>query len=341
MANEPEDANTVPNELPTKEGSIDTSPPTYQSPVSDLRYKKPSRWRKWLFLALIVLLMATIIGVVYYILAANLAPKEVKHNTPTQFASAQALINKATTNLKGESIEAYLRNGLGGKTVDGLGIYGMASEKVGNRKFANLPTKSNGAGYKGDSETASKNYSLLDTFFKDNHYNLVDSGTDASGPIAWTSPDITYVSYATYSSDDVLCMIWHADASQTSLASHVASIGCGDKSSYDEAAKALDPFFAAYTKGENDPADDIVLAMPETGNGTDGYKYAILLQEDPSQLDQQFEALYFQAQGATEWTYFSGAHGIISCSEFNSDTLKKAFHGIDCYDDATKKNSKV
>ena len=339
MANEPEDANTVPNDLPT-EGSIDTSSNTYKAPVSDLRYKKPSR-RRWLVLILILLLVVAAIGAVYYILAANMSPKDAKQTSPTQFASAKALVDKATANLKGESIDVYLRNGLGGKTVDGLGVYGMASVKVGDRKFANLPTKSSGFGYKGDSETVSKNYSTLDAFFKDNHYKLVDSGKDASGPIAWTSPDITYVSYATYSSDDVLCMIWHADASQTSLASHIASIGCGDKSSYDEAAKALDPFFAAYTKDESDPADGIVLAMPETGNGTDGYKYAILLQEDPSQLDQQFEALYFQAQGATEWTYFSGAHGIIACSEFNNDTLKKAFHGIACYDDAMKKNSKV
>ncbi len=341
MPNEPDDVNKVSSTLPDETGSIDTTPESYRPPTTDLSYKRPSPWRKWLLILLVAVLAGVVVWAVYYFVTLNATPKETAKDSPTRFASAKALIDQATPNLKGEAIDVYISNGLGGKTVDGLGVYGMASEKVGGRKYANLPAKSTGAGYKGNSEISSKNYDALVTFFKNNHFNQVDSGKNASGPISWTSADVSYVSYATYSSDDVLCMIWHADASQTSLASHITSIGCGDKSSYDEAAKALDPFFAAYTKGEADPSNDIVLGMPENGNGTDGYKHAILLQEDPSQLDQQFEALYFQAPGQTEWTYFTGAHGIVSCSEFNTDILKKAFHGIACYDDAAKKNSTV
>lgn len=344
MPNEPEDAKKVPNDVPEETGSIDTSPDSYRPPKSDLSYKKPNPAKKWLVIILAILLIAAIAWAVYYFVSSAMVPKESAKDTPTHFASAKALVDQATQPLDGESVDVYLTNGLGGKTVDGLGVYGMASKKIGDRKFANLPTKSTGAGYRGDSATAAKDYAALVTFFKDNRFHLVSSGTDASGPISWTSDNISYISYATYSSDDVLCMVWHADASQTKIAAHVASIGCGDTSSYEAAAKELDAFYTAYAKSLTGDTNSggIVLGNPEVTKGADGYERAVLYQENPKELeDIQFEGLYYREVGQKDWSYFLGTHGLVYCSEFDTAAVQKAFKDTECENESTQAVEKV
>lgn len=238
-------------------------------------------------------------------------------------------------NLTGQVLDTVISSGIGGKTADGYGTYGVPAYKVGNRSYVNLPAQSTGVGYKGDSTVESTNYQALVDFFKANKFKLVSSGTDTNGPLNWSDNTVNFVSYATYESSNLLCMIWHVDASPTPVAAHIASLGCADKSSYETAANVLDPFYAAYNGGDIKAGKDTTFGFPTISSGADGYQNAVVLQQDPNQLDgQQAEVLYYKAPNKTTWNYFMNTRGELSCAAYSTDTLKKAFKGLPC-DDAT------
>lgn len=46
-------------------------------------------------------------------------------------------------------------------------------------------------------------------------------------------------------------------------------------------------------------------------------------------------ALFYRALDSDEWQYFTSTQAIISCDEFNTPDLKKAFSGSQCHDVAT------
>ena len=320
--------------------SVDETTTDATSPVEVVQKNKSLKNNKWFWIGLVafVLLLAGLTYFLVMMIVPKTADSDDSLSKSTRFASSKALVEIASPELRGATVNIASYDGQGGKTAEGLGAYGIASYTTGGRKYSNLPTNSYGSSYKGDSQQASRNYETLVAFFKKNKFKEISSGTDASGPIAWTSANIKYISFATYESVNLVCMIWHADATATLFASHVTSLGCADKESYAKAAERLDEFYAAYTKGESDPADRIVLGDPRSGDSnTKGYRVAVVYQEDPSQLDVQFEGLYLKKPGEKDWTYFMGSQGWLDCTEFNTDDFKKAFSGFNCYDKPTDK----
>lgn len=333
-----------PHEKSTEQEASDLQTPGDEQPTTEEASPKKEPGSKRLVITVATIIMALIIigAIAIFVLQSSFfnqkSQEATGYESATRFAKAETLIDTAKASLRGTVVDIVSFSGLGGKTNDGYGAYGVAPYRSGDHKFKNLPTTSAGASYKGDSVVASENYKKLDDFFKKNMFKQLSSGKDATGPIAWTASDVKYASYATYESADVVCMIWHVDASGTPIGAHVASIGCGEKSSYDVAAKALEPFYAAYTKDEAAPSDKIILGNPKTASSnTKGYDVAVVYQEDSTQIDSQFEGLYYKESGKNEWTYFLGSYGWLECTDFDTDVLKKAFDGFNCHDATSDK----
>ncbi|MDB5176343.1 MAG: hypothetical protein JWN75_11 [Candidatus Saccharibacteria bacterium] len=342
-----EEPNLTENEPAKTESASDTDLRIQSHPDTPLPIqKKKSKKKLIIFLVLALLVIGVAIAaVVYYVVPKYTAPKVVKDDTgyatATKFESAKKLIDQVNPNLKGGVVQVAEATGFGGKTADGFGAYSVPVYKVGDRKYSNLPGATTGASYKGSSTEAASNYTALTTFFKKNNFKQLTSGKDTKGINQWFSSELQYVSYATYESSNLLCMIWHVDATPTSVKNHVTSVGCADKSSYEAAAKELDQYYTAYAKGTTG-GSEVVLGMPMVSLGADNtYINAVVYQEDPDQLDTQFQGLYYKTNGQKEWTYFTGAYGLLSCTEYNTDVLKKAFKGFSCYVDASKSYSTV
>lgn len=301
-------------------------------PAVSSQSKKSNKKLKVAFFGLIFLILAGTAA--YFAYTYFNKPAEQHNTTPamTDFDSASAIIALVKPELRGVEENIDIATGLGGVTKDGYGLYGVAPHKVGDRAFENLPAESVGVAFGSDSMQAEKNYNAITDFFNENHVKRVSSGDNTPGAISGDAEEADYVSYAVYETKGQLCMAWHVDASGTPVGSHVASLGCADKSSYDESAKALDDFFAAYSKSVQAPYDDLVLGSPVTGTGAEGYEHAVVHHED----GEQFEGLYYRAKGESAWTYFLGVQGVAPCSEFTDEVVKKAFQGFECLGEGGK-----
>ncbi len=338
------DATNAPDNEPEKtELAEDAELRTQSHPDTPLPLQKKKSKKKlivFLILALVVI-GAAVAAFVYFVIPNYITPKVANDDTgyasATHFDSAKALVSDVTTDLSGSVVDAVVTSGFGGKTADGFGAYSVPTYKVGDRKYANLPATTSGTSYKGSSVDAASNYTALTDFFKKNKFKTLSSGKDTTGINEWFSNDLKYISFASYESSNILCMAWHVDASSTAIKQHVTSVGCADKSSYEAAAKELDQFFAAYTKGEDSPTETIVLGVPMGSPGADGYENVTLYQEDPIQTEAKvFQGLYYRAKGEKDWTFFIGSYGLLSCSEYKTDVLKKAFKDFSCYNESTK-----
>lgn len=51
--------------------------------------------------------------------------------------------------------------------------------------------------------------------------------------------------------------------------------------------------------------------------------------------------LFYRSSPESNWQYFTGTQAVLSCSDYNTDDLKRAFAGSVCYDEATQSNSTV
>lgn len=326
---------------PVAEKNPEATPSENAAPAK----RKPLKSNKW-FWAAIVLAAIIIVGLAYFIISM-LGPKSVDGNDTSlseakYFASPKDLIDKTRSDMRGTALEIVSYDGMTGRTIDDYGAYNVPSHRIDGRKFSNFPMTSFGAGYKSNPEQAKENYSKLEKFFDDNKFVFVPSDEKANSPIAWGDEEFTYVQYATYESQNLLCMIWHGDASATSIKSHVTSVGCGDKESYTKAAENFQQYYDAYTSGEDNPSDEIVFGAPRTGDSnTTGYKVAVVYQGDPKELEDPFEGMYYKKPGDNKWTYFFGTDKLFDCTDFDSDEAKKVFSGFECYDTTAGKISNV
>ncbi len=305
MATEPEIEKESLHGTSDEMGSPETE--SLPTPKSDLPLKKQSNTRRWLFTLLAVVVVAAIIAVIYYAITASRhddeTQKAAESTTPTHFDSSKALVDKATQNLEGSLINATTINGLGGSTADGYMAYSTPRYRVVNYKFDVLPLESTGAGYKANSIVAEANYKKLASFFETNKFKKVASEDSIEAPINWNHETAEYVTLTRYEADNILCVIWHADASGTTLGDHVTSIGCGDKSSYEAAAKFIDPLFTAYTKVKK-PSDQILLGIEDAADNKDGTQNVTLYQEDPNSSEESFFlGRYTKKSGESAWTY--------------------------------------
>ena len=339
----------VPQDLSVREGyDLAESPVTPRTP-------RPPRRRYRFIIAGVIAIIVVAIGIATTYMFTKSVPSTSQSNDSSlaasaQFSSAQALVDEIKPELKGSLIAVENVNGLGGSNGGEYIAYGPPMYRVAEAQFTSLPLVSVGAGYTGDSVTATENYESLVRFFKDNKFKRISELKDGRGAVS-PYDSAAYISYAEYESTELLCAIRHVDASATDLKGYVSSIGCATKESYKMATNSLKPFYDIYVEGDGEPSRDLVFGVIDQGDGLDGYKYASLYQQDADQFDDSeentnhtFTGLYFKDPKEDKWQYFIGLHentGLLKCAEFNSDALKKAFAGFNCFDELKQQDSKV
>jgi len=330
-------------------------PQTNEAPVASSTDSsaQPQRSKKklWMIVGVVVLILALVAAAASYFLMQK-SDQTDKDADPlaaaTKFESPQALVDEVEPELQGVVMEVKASTGVSATDSNGNYAYGAPVYRASGAKFGVLPLTVTGSAYKGNSVAAAENYAALKQFFETNKFVKKYSAVNAPGTTSDVSAAVNYVAYAEYESSDLLCAIRHVDASSTSVGAHVASIGCSDKDSYGEAARKLQPFYGAYIASGSDVSDDLVFGFLRETDGADGYKHAVIYQEDDKQFDDGVEAeqltgLYVQEPGKSDWKYFTvtTVDSVPVCSDYKTDVLKNAFKGYECYDDKSQKTATV
>lgn len=311
MPNPPEERTDKDSDKSVNLESTDTAAKEAAHDIGELHHTNEQPVKKskkpWVIFAIVVLVITGLTAGYFYGLSAvkesYKADQAAEAAKPTHFASSGDLVKQATRNLEGAILDVTSANGLGGTTADNYMAYSTPRYHVDGNKFDNLPVESAGAGYKGDSAVATENYQKLTAFFKNNNFALASSEKDVTAPISWSSELATYKNLSVYKSDDQICMVWHADASGTALAAHVTSLGCSSKASYETAAKALAPLYAAYAKVATNPSSKLLLGFYGSSS-KDGAETVTLYQEDPNSGNPYFfKGEYTKVSGSDTWTY--------------------------------------
>lgn len=279
-------------------------------------------------------------------------------STATHYGSATELINQATTQLAGQQVDIVTMTGIGGTSSNHYSAYQLPAYQVADKKFHVYPAEGTGKAYVGDSLTEQANYTALTTFFSTNKF--VQETPTGTPTTAATMTGTT--GSATYESRDMLCFVQLTNNPDQSAAAngqtYIASIGCADKSSYQKAADSLQPFYDAGVKAKT-LVGSLVLGELKTDKGSDGYQYATIYQPAldtiPTTTSKATTAsapadvvvhypigYYYQTPNSTTWTVFVNPEkdAAPTCADFNTDTLRKAFHGLSCLD-ASQKQSTV
>ena len=295
------------------------------------------RWRigKWPVIALVAVVVLVVASIYLYAVLTTKKSEQTSVSA-THFETATVLVDQARSGAIGNSMQTSVIDGLGGRTADGFYAYSTAEYQASGAKFKTKPLQSAGAGFVGNSVDAAADYKSFVDFFARNHFDRYYSQNGDSGYISATDR-VVFVNYDLFSSDDMICTVWHADASGTALKNHVASIGCAKKRSYKDAAKMMESFYEAYVKA-NPTKDSSTLTFgnPVASDGTDGYKYTSIYQVDASKIvsmdegKTDFNGYYYLAPGTTDWKYFKSSVGVLACADLNTEVLKKAFAGLQC-----------
>ncbi len=229
-------------------------------------------------------------------------------------------------------------------------MYKLPYYALKGRQFSVQPTEAYGIAFDGDLDRSEVNYQKLVTFFDTNNFGRLAAN---EGQTAYIGEDkaVKFVSYAVYVSGEQLCAVWRANTTVTPGNAQRVSVGCAALANYEKAADAASPFYDAYSKTDGKHDSTLVFGAPDISKGANGYQRAALYQEDSRGTDQAnsgkyaFQAIYYKAPNSKTWQYFGrvsiDTDEIIECSKVNTDALRQAFSGLNCYDKATKKNNTI
>lgn len=131
-----------------------------------------------------------------------------------------------------------------------------------------------------------------------------------------------------YQSDTVTCSLIK-DGSPVGLA-------CADIAAYSDAITKVAPYAAAYAASADGKkyGDGVIIELQKVTEKSDGYKNAWTNMSNINSPVGGFAGLFYYANG--QWTYWRGSQSIISCADYNTRDLQKAFEGDSCYDEATQ-----
>lgn len=229
------------------------------------------------------------------------AEKSAKRDLSARFENAGQIIDELP-NLQGSSLAVATVNETGGRTDDQLNVYTTPYLTVGNRSYSNLPTSHVGKGYVGSEQATAKDYTAVVNFFEKNYFAKAQPQQQAAWSSKYNGSSVRYISFATYESERSLCLVQHTDASATPLEAHIVSVGCADKSSYEAAAKVLDPFYSAYAKAKSPKSGTVVLGIPIPDSRDLSDREAMVYHFDPRQNNAvPFKATYTQEPGKNNW----------------------------------------
>ncbi len=143
--------------------------------------------------------------------------------------------------------------------------------------------------------------------------------------------DSSYGEYVQpYTSDAVVCT---SDIDIANPAGNL-SVNCGDMLKFVETAKTAKPFIDAIrkTSPEYTSEPSLAITISEIKKGANGYEQATAGIGDVKAQVGGYAALFYRAEGG-EWQYWKGTQQIIPCIDYNTEALKNAFKGEDCYID--------
>lgn len=317
----PTDPTNVQSE-PLKELSPDPEASTQESVHKNLVNGKANSSRKVILILLpIALLLLAAMGVWY---AVN-SSKSVQNGTDTSNLNESVLANSSTSELlvdelsmliKGDQIEVRTITEDGGRDQDGRTGYSVATYQPNGHTFAVYPKEHKGLMANGTPEVARNDLASIKTFLKNNGFN----------PLSSTQDDI-------YVSEEAVCSV---DLFEMEIDNKDGvSVACGDISSYHANYQELLPFYDSYIrsgKAENEAADIAVISSLDIKSGLEEYKSATVAFGNTI---GGFTGLFYMTPESDNWVYFTGGHNLPPCDAYNTEDLKKAFYGENCYDSAT------
>lgn len=115
-------------------------------------------------------------------------------------------------------------------------------------------------------------------------------------------------------------------------------ISCANIAEYDQLIKDVAPFAAAFLaspEGKKYTDAGITFGQPKTTQNANGYSNS----EVSITSQTGFVGLFYNTGENTPWKYWQGVQASLSCKDYNTDALKKAFEGSICYDEKGRTSS--
>lgn len=308
-----------------------------------VKNQHPSGQKRTILFAIItaiVLFFGWFLFVSLIIPVFNAVTTPASQSIKPDFENSKSLTESAVNGIEGELLDIDTIRGVGG-TTNGYVTYMSAPYKVEGASFYAMPLASSGIAFRSDSEQAEKDYALLKNFFIKNSFTHSYSDELIRRPAKWDGATLSILNQDSYTSDEFICLIQHADASNTPLAKHIVGIGCADRDSYAASSATLRPIYAAYVQESKSPSPSVVLGVISASISKNDYQYLITYQEDPSISNDYSLGLYYKSDKENVWHFFKSYQQQPVCEDFNTPSLKIAFSGLGCVTKDTSQQKSV
>lgn len=109
-------------------------------------------------------------------------------------------------------------------------------------------------------------------------------------------------------------------------------VNCANISDYSDLVAELAPFAEAYYLVEDNKQYEGVVSFgkPVIATKSDGYKNATVSMGSAESPMGGFAGLFYAK--ANDWSFFRGTQSVLSCADYDSVDIQKAFEGDKCYD---------
>lgn len=135
----------------------------------------------------------------------------------------------------------------------------------------------------------------------------------------------------TYQNDKVICNVLGGGSPIT--------VTCANIRDYAGTIAQLKPFVEAYLASEEGKAygEGVGFGMVTITDKNDGYQTATIGMGSGESPVGGYAGLFYAKDG--KWSYFTGTQSVLSCSQYNTHDIQKAYEGEQCYDEATENDS--
>ena len=312
---------------------LDEPKPTSQSILKPKKSKKPLA----IILVIIGLLLLAGVGAAYYFFFMP------KTNTEQTVAAPEVKETAAPPSQTTNEVIASIKESLAGSNVTG--------RDPSNRPFAFAINDNKYLTYADEGSITSGVSSVVSTQTELNQEvtyteaalaknglirnGLSDVEIEFVGSVSfWTSKDLVCQVLATPDDDGA---VYDSETQAYTYGSYSLIATCAYLSDYSTTATTAKPFYDAY-KLESDTYKDymVFVSQPKIkDSATEGYKTASIPLTGYGGYVGGFAALFYQTPD-TSWHYFIATQSVLMCAEYNTNDLKKAYVGEQCYDEANE-----
>lgn len=334
-------ADNSPTEISQPSETLETPQHSPGDPSFRLPIQEPRNGLKKFFVVVLVILFILGLGggaaYFYYSAtkktevkqAATTSPQPVPSKTPKAIG-AQELVGDIKNAMKSTPVEVVTTKKQDdnlGTIADGTVVYSIPAYQLADYQYSTYPA----VGYGIAVSTPEDDKTGVDADYDTAISLMKDQGMTAKEK---TTVDGEDRRSALYANSTMVCSI---DTEYKLRGYNYTGIACADMTSYQEGAKNAEPFFKALNYTESALKDieknglSLIIGTPKIDSGVNGYKHAsanVLTGSGAS-------ALFYQTPGQ-EWKYFMSTQGALSCTEYDTSELKKAFAGTECSDTSDK-----